>query len=253
MFDEKSLFHKAEHHFFSLVSFDNLYNGDISAFLTGVKASGLNPAFIRKIDDAFLKSIEDCTIWYEKNKVPWSLVLPASLSSELVTHNLKEAGFFCTGTGVGMVVRLQDIELLLKSSPLQFRFMQNSLETWSIPLIYGFESTPEMKAVYTARHEEALKKEATLYHLSGFLDDQIVCSLTLSLCENYARIDDVATMPDFQKRGFGSALIHEALFQARKMRVTYCFLEASESGLNVYKRAGFQEILLNHYYEKHSK
>jgi ribosomal protein S18 acetylase RimI-like enzyme len=77
-----------------------------------------------------------------------------------------------------------------------------------------------------------------------------VCSLTLSLSENDARIDDVATMPEHQKQGHATNLIYAALQKAKQLNVSQCFLEASGSGFNLYKRIGFNTLFKNHYYEK---
>jgi hypothetical protein len=37
--------------------------------------------------------------------------------------------------------------------------MYEDLATWNIPLIHGFESTPEVTGIYTERHQSAFKKQ----------------------------------------------------------------------------------------------
>lgn len=249
---EVSAFHQAESNFFSLVSFNRTDYGHLVAFTTGVQASGLNPAMVKEVNHGLYESLNACQVYYEKNHVPWALVVPDYLLTKPIEHEIQSLGFFLEGIGVAMVIVPDSVQFPSQSSPLHYRLMQDDLDTWSISLIYGFESTPEVTAVYTHRHQLALNNTKLLYHFSGFLDDTVVCSLTLSLCGNYARIDDLATMPAYQKRGFGSALIYEALKYAKELNVSYCFLEASKKGLGLYKRIGFKDIFSNHYYEKKS-
>ena len=71
----------------------------------------------------------------------------------------------------------------------------------------------------------------------------------LSICNDIARIDDVATIPEFQKKGYATKLMCEVLSFANKLNVKKCFLGASQDGLNIYKKIGFKELFTNHYYE----
>ena len=95
----------------------------------------------------------------------------------------------------------------------------------------------------------ALDAGTTLYHLSGFIDDQIISSLTLSLTDDHARIDDVSTIPTHQKKGYATALMKEAVNYAKQLKARTCFLEASDAGLSIYQQIGFSELFKNCYYE----
>mgnify|MGYP002390541895 CR=1 FL=1 len=88
-----------------------------------------------------------------------------------------------------------------------------------------------------------------MFHFSGYYEDQIVSSLTLSTDHYNARIDDVATSPAYQKLGFATTLIHEAILFARQRQIKDCFLEASDEGLGVYQRLGFKKLFTQRYYE----
>ncbi|CEG61515.1 Gnat family acetyltransferase (fragment) [Legionella micdadei] len=243
-------FHIVENNFFSLVSVNQMDYDHLVAFTTGVQASGLNPAIVKHIDDRFFQSLNACQVYYEKNHVPWALVFPDYLLNETIERDVQLLGFSNTGTGVAMVAVFDSIQFPSQSLSLQCKLMDDDLHTWSIPLIYGFESTPEVTSVYTHRHQLASENAGLIYHFSGYFENTVVCSLTLSLCGNCARIDDVATMPAFQKQGFGSALIYEALKCAKELSISRCFLEASNNGLGLYKRIGFKALFTNHYYEK---
>lgn len=242
-------FHKAESNFFSLVSVTKTDYGNLIAFTTGVQASGLNPAIVNRLDDSFATNLTACKLFYSQQKLPWALVLPEYFYNETIHSLIQEHSLRLTGKGVAMAVELENIQLPSPTVSLTIKDMQDDLHTWSIPLIHGFESTPEVTEVYTKRHSEAIKAGAPLHHFSGFINDMVVCSLSLSLCGENARIDDVSTMPAYQKQGFATALIFSALKHAKQLNAHTCFLEASDSGLSLYKRAGFNELFINHYYE----
>ena len=59
-----SAFHKAENHFFSLVSFKQIDYDNLTAFATGVQAAGLNPAIVKKVDNDFIANLIECQFCY---------------------------------------------------------------------------------------------------------------------------------------------------------------------------------------------
>ncbi len=242
-------FHEMERHFFSLISLNCLDYQTIAAFETGVLASGLNPAFVTQINEHFLKDLAQCKSYFTQKNLPWALII-----SEQTQFSSKEGSrlppdYELVDTGVGMAFNLLSNNLQATDSPLEFKLMNEDLETWSIPIIHGFQSTPEICHIYTLRHAEALKKCKGIYHFSGFFAGEPVVSMTLTVKEHLARIDDLATHPNVQQRGFASAMMIYALKNALELKVQTCFLEASSAGLNLYKRIGFQPLFTNHYYE----
>jgi GNAT superfamily N-acetyltransferase len=113
--------------------------------------------------------------------------------------------------GVAMLCELSNWNVQSQESTLIIKEMNQDLSVWSIPITYGFESTPENMSIYTQRHHETLE-QIDIYHLSSFIADKAVCSLTVSLLgTQYARIDDVATLPAYQSRGYATQLIQFTL------------------------------------------
>lgn len=240
-------FHEMERHFFSLISLHCVDYQTITAFATGVLASGLNPAFVTQINEHFLNDLAQCKSYFTKNNLPWALIISEQLLTKKNDQLLQE--YELADTGVGMAFNLLSNNLHAIESPLEFKLMNEELHTWSIPIIHGFQSTPEITHIYTLRHSDALKKCDGVYHFSGFLAGEPVVSMTLTVKEHLARIDDLATHPNVQQRGFASAMMTYALQKALELNVRICFLEASSAGLNLYKRIGFQPLFTNHYYE----
>ncbi len=242
-------FHELEQHFFSLISLHCLNHQTITAFETGVLTAGLNPAFVTQTDKEFLNDLTHCRSYFTQKNVPWTIVI----AEQTLIFSQQKRQFLhdyeLTDTGIGMAFNLLSAPLQSLDNQVEFRVMNEDLDTWGVPLVHGFQSTTEINQVYTQRHSDALNKCKGIYHLSGFFAGEVVVSMTLTVKEHLARIDDLATIPRFQKRGFASAMMTYALRKALDLNVQTCFLEASSAGLNLYKRIGFQPLFTNHYYE----
>ena len=243
-------FHQVEHHFFSLISCHQVQLTNLTLFATGVQASGLNPALVQQIDASFSANLTACHSFYKQHELPWALILPEYFYSDHLKLILDQHEMNLCDTGVAMVRSLNDIPIPTHQSLLTIKEINGDLETWSIPLIHGFESTPEVTGVYTERHKLATRKGSKIHHLSGFIGSTVVCSLTISIATDSARIDDVATMPEYQNRGYATELIHAALNYLNQLNISHCYLEASSSGLSIYQRIGFNELFKNYYYER---
>lgn len=240
-------FHAVEHYFFSLVSQEQIDYGSLIAFTTGVFASGLNPAIVQRYDHMLLDKIKKVIHHYQTKNIPWALVVPDYLHPNTLQAKLSQEGLKWTGDGVAMGVLLSEFDHSLTNT-MQIREMRDDMHTWHIPLVQAFGASPETPDLYIKRHHEAIKK-GEIYHFSAFIDNTVVSSLTLSCCGAHARIDDVATLPTHQKRGFASDLMTFALKFAKQLGKEDCFLEASPDGLSLYRRLGFLELFKNHYYE----
>ncbi|WP_341826610.1 GNAT family N-acetyltransferase [Candidatus Sarmatiella mevalonica] len=90
-----------------------------------------------------------------------------------------------------------------------------------------------------------------LRHFSLYKQNEPISSITLSMHDNtIARIDDVGTLPEFQGKGYASALMRYVLSEAKRLGVRHCFLESSDSGLGVYQKLGFEPLFKNNIYSR---
>ena len=239
----------AEKNFFSMLSIAQENFGSIAAYATGAKASSINPAITHSLNDSFETDLKKCHSFYARKNLPWVLVIPEDECNKHADEIGRQQKLSLIDKSMTMVLNIESLQALPISSPIKIIEMQHDLSTWSIPLMHGFESTPEITEVYTICHHSASKKQSNLHHFSGFVGDNVVCSLSLSLIGGNARLDDIATMPRYQKQGHATQLILAALKFAQQLKAKYCFLEASNSGLSVYKKIGFSELYVNHHYE----
>jgi len=126
----------------------------------------------------------------------------------------------------------------------------DQLNDWMMPLIGAFESTIEICSIYAATHESALKKNINLRHFSLYKQEKPIASITLSLNNGIARIDDVGTLTEFQGKGYATHLMHYVLSEAKKLGASHCFLESSNSGLVVYQKFGLEPLFKNNIYSR---
>lgn len=240
--------YQAEVNFFEKISVDCLHTNHLIAFATGVQSPTLNHAVVHHVDDTIQTSLERCCDFYARKHVPWELGV-SEMHEQAFKQALAQHPWVQVDTGVAMGLGLQDLKLEHSPATLEIKPMQDALDAWGVPVTLGFESTFEAMQPYLLRHQVASKGRDTMMHFSGFVDNQAVCSLTLTFCENNVRIDDVATIPQYQRQGYATQLLRSALAYAKAQGAQGCFLEASQDGLRVYENLGFKTLFKNHYYE----
>lgn len=241
-------FQLAEANFFNMISVDRIQTDHLRAFATGVQSPTLNHAVVYHVDEDFQKSLRSCCDFYANKHVPWELGV-SDKDYHALGAILHQHAFVEVDTGVAMALLLQDLKVNPTPGALEMRDMWDSLDEWSTPVTLGFESTREQMQPYTFRHQMASKDNNAIIHFSGFVDNQAICSLTMTFCDDNVRIDDVATIPQYQRKGYATQLLLSALAHAKSLGSQCCFLEASNDGLSVYEHIGFKMLFKSHYYE----
>jgi len=61
----------------------------------------------------------------------------------------------------------------------------------------------------------------------------------------FARNGDVATLPDYQGKGYATKLMKYGIRLAFDKGARVCFLEASPKGLSIYRKLGFVALFRN--------
>ncbi|MFM1653263.1 GNAT family N-acetyltransferase [Brevibacillus sp. B_LB10_24] len=109
-----------------------------------------------------------------------------------------------------------------------------------------FEGTPEQAVLQlffknvAANYQPSQKK---MRWFVGFFRGQAVSTGCVIEADNSYGIYDVMTRKEFRGRGFGSVMFDFLLSQIKtEKNGKPCVLQASQDGLNIYKRAGFEEV-----------
>ncbi|MBP6985215.1 MAG: GNAT family N-acetyltransferase [Alphaproteobacteria bacterium] len=246
-----NLYHQAEDYFWRAISWDCLEIADeAKAYITGVQAGNLNPVFVRKQVSSIEPIQKECVQFYGDENLDFVMVVPEELTNREMDDVLKGHGYSRAYGSMAMALDLRGNGYLLEDAAIAIRSMDGDLDEWSRPLSDAFESTQPVTIQYTYSHKMALGQGHALNHFSLFVGHEAVSSITLSIHNGLARIDDLGTSSDFQCRGFATHLMKYVLLKAIELGATKCFLDASVEGLSLYKKLGFKSLFKTNIYEK---
>ncbi len=171
----------------------------------------------------------------EENELP-GLV---SFCDALVGANWGEAlvakGFTLLAEQAGMLMDLADYEE--RPSPENIvRIGADRLKEWSRVCETAFPKPTEMPAL---RHW--IQAEDCEFY--AYLVDDVIVGTLLGYAEggNYG-LHEVATLPDYRRRGICEALVHHAAAAAKRAGNRYVSLQGSASGEGVYARCGLSTV-----------
>lgn len=242
------LFAQAEDYFAkSIARRTKDFDGAASAYSTDINDEPMNSLVLRKPVVSFDKLIKD-TFDFFAHITTWCVVMPAELVDKDTTASLKCYGFIKAEVSVAMVFSLDGLEK--EPEDRAIKNMDNNLDAWSIPLRAYPNTSDEISMNYAQSHKLALERKRNLSHVSLFDNGTVISSLTISWNDTWARIDDVATLPEHQGQGFATKLMRHALCLAQEKGAQFCFLEASKKGLSIYQRLGFKELFKNQIFVK---
>ena len=239
----------AEDYFFKGVSLKqlNLDSGNI-AYMTGVPVADLNILYIKDNVNNLNSDIKASKIFFDQNNLSFITIIPQKLCKPGVCKILKNNGYMKIEESISMALNLKNIitdrgtDFSNKSIILT---NGNKLNEWMEPLISAFDSTIDISSAYAKRHEFALKNKFQFYHSSLYSEGRPVSSVTVSIHNKIARIDDVGTLLEYQGKGCATKLITYALSFSKKYGASYCFLESSDAAFSIYNKLGFEILFKN--------
>ncbi len=227
------LYAEAEDYFFKSIS-TKFLNLDAAAicYMTGVPVADLNIVYIKKHPIALDKILSQSKLFYDQANFGFIVIIPEEFCTGRINDIFKVADYFQTDKSVAMTFDLKDLitnDLANYNDNTLIKANDNKLEDWLVPMTAFSATDYEMCIKYADTHKLALTKNYKLHHFSLYKEEKPIASVTLSLHNDIARIDDVGTLPEFQGKGYATRLMNYALSEAKKLGATHCFLEASDS------------------------
>lgn len=240
------LYRRAEDYFFKSISIKILELEDVAtAYMTAVPVADLNILYIKKDVSNLDNILSQAKQFYKQDNLEYIVIIPEAFE----TKALKEAGYSYKEQSVSMGIDLQTLKLETATKD-NIHANDDKLNDWASPMIAFSSTNNEMSIKYMDTHKLAQKRKTNLYHFSLYKQGEPISSITLSMNDNIARIDDVSTLPEFQGKGYATSLMNYVLSEAKNKGALYCFLEASESGLSIYQKLGFKILFKNNIYYK---
>jgi len=119
---------------------------------------------------------------------------------------------------------------------------EKTLELWCRIAVTGFEMPSEVKEDWCRWYSAiGLDKHAPIEHYLARFRGEPVATASLFYAEGVVGIYNVATVPQYRRRGTGYTLMRNILHTAAKCGYQVAILQSSNKGLPLYKKLGFQE------------
>lgn len=242
-----NLFHKCEHVFWQQLSQKTCAFPELTAYLTGVNHSYLNLVIQKEnLTRSPLESyLEKMGAFYGEHTLPWTWVVKQEFSTLETVKAFQEIGFDQIEESVAMACVL---DKAFKENPQKEFIIQEDkedLKAWVWPVKEAFRAPPKPMKQYQERHQNYGQDVGVIKHYVGFYQDEPIAATTLTVSPYGARLDDVTVCPAFQGQGYGQKILEHSLREAQKLGAKMCFLEASQDGLRLYQKVGFQELFIN--------
>lgn len=243
---------QAEDYFFKSISkkFSDL-NDNAIGYMTGVPVDDLNIVYIKKYPRSLASILSQSKQFYDQASLGFVVIIPEDFCSDEVNNIFKSVDYAQTDKTGAMVFDLQNtINAISFVDETIIKANDDKLNDWMMPMIAFSATAGDLIPKYADTHKLAQRRKAKLHHFSLYSQEKPITSITLSLNNNLARIDDVATLPEFQGKGYATRLMTYIMEKAQKLGASHCFLEASESGVSIYQKLGFEMLFKNNVYSR---
>lgn len=224
-----------------------LKTGRLDTLLNGVFKSHFPRQQVEKIVISYLE-------FFQSKALPFTwLVTPSSRPTGL-EKVLERNGLVCEDHSSGMALDLKEWNAQAHSCPVSGLVIRQvhtpaDRHLWFRSLQAGFnDSGVFVDALRQLYDYLDIHETGRNFHFLGEIDGQAAATCTLSIADGVGSIFDVSTLPEFRKRGIGSAMTSHALAFAQQMGEHLAVLEASAMGNSVYQAVGFSEIGLYLHY-----
>ncbi|MBE7123220.1 GNAT family N-acetyltransferase [Bacillus cereus] len=177
------------------------------------------------------------SVWF------WDEDQEQTIKSELIKLGLKEAEH-----NIAMVADLKKIHPTI-DMPVGFTIQKATLpgqiQRFGETLADLFGTSEEginVQAFYNQASSFDLWNSENMKLYLGLYNDEVVSVGSLVCTKDSIGIYDIATKEEMRGQGFGSTMFNFLLQEAKQLKNTYCVLQASPDGINIYKKSGFQVV-----------
>ena len=217
---------------------------DMLIFATGVPADVLNGVLGPRMDQRTVgPRIAEVMAYFKRERLPMTWFLGPSSGPDDLERTLAERGLRPGDPIPGMAVDLDTIPPMEFSQDVRVEEVTDdaALKVCSHTAANGFQLPPEAVDGYM-RFVESYGFGPRRRWFLGYLDGSAASVALVVLHRRVAAVYCVATLPEMRGRGLGNAVTLAAISAAKQAGYKVAVLEASDMGLPVYKRLGFQEL-----------
>ena len=189
--------------------------------------------------------IREALEFFAQTGHPFSWWVTPGYSPRNLPTLLEEAGLVPAETEWAMALALEELRPRIVPAGLEIRrvltapdlvtFAGLTAANWSPP-------DPHVLAFYTDAEAPLLDPDAPQWLYLGLMDGEPVATAELTVGGGVVGLYNIGTMPDFRRRGIGSAMTGAPLLEARAAGHTLAILQAAPDGMRIYERLGFRHF-----------
>lgn len=248
-------FHALEQAFWQSISDDHYTSQNVKAYISPVtEVQSFNLCYL--YEGADINEITNVFNWYDTKSCDCMIICPEGQTHSIIQAHQTAWQLEDEAPTTAMSLNLDEWQAVPNCvSDFTVHASNDDLSFWSYPLLTAFGSGNALQDLiiiqqYQKAHDLALQQNFPLYHFALMHNNAPICSLTLTIMDQGARLDDIGTDIHHQGKGYATALIQYALAFAQDQGADYCVLEASSNGLSVYQKLGFKPLWNYHAYFK---
>ncbi|MCR8644605.1 GNAT family N-acetyltransferase [Paenibacillus sp. N1-5-1-14] len=171
-------------------------------------------------------------------------------------ETLQDLGLIAAETNIAMAAKLAEMDM---SAGMPEHFQIREVRSKEDIKLFGdvlaslfgeSEEAVNVRGYYNVTSELLLESDSAMQLYIGCVGLDAVATGTLVIADNSVGIYDIATREEYRGKGYGSAMFSYLVEAAKGKAPEYCVLQASADGINIYKRAGFEEVCEVTVYEK---
>lgn len=214
-------------------------------FATRIPSRNLNGLFMTEVPEDPTEAVRSVMDFAARQSVPWSLVGRANILG-VMGEATADAGLTEFDSDEGMILDSLEREepLLPRGLVIEQALDLEGIQTCLLTMAQGYEVpaavfTPLLKAETV----DGYLADPPMAFFIGSVGGRPVAAAISIAWERVSYVFMVATVPEFRRRGIGTALTWRAALAGRVRGCEVSFLRASEAGRSVYKRMGFREVI----------
>ena len=119
---------------------------------------------------------------------------------------------------------------------------ESAFEIWRGIVNRAFGQSPSEDGSSEAFRRYGFELSAPFQHYVCHSADVFVAAVTLTPVGSFVGVSNVSTIPEVRRRGFGSGLLAASLRDATSRGARVAVLSADDSGADVYRGLGFEEV-----------